>query len=179
METRRCRDLHQGPCHGVARSAHVSPPPLGTGGRNQRQIVVWRNVKYFPFLNHCIECTPVRSPSVGILRSPPAYSERSCPSDKSIITASGVLTTVITPLRRHTATVHSNQGIAQCATLPVDGGSVVCTWCPARCSGYRAMTGIHEIFILINYSLMMGWWRPVSGVWDQRPADLRAKRADV
>ena len=35
------------------------------------------------------------------------------------------------------------------------------------------MTGIHEIFILINYSLMMGWWLVVASVWDQRPADMQ------
>ena len=124
-------------------------------------------------LNHCLECTPVRSPSVVMLRSPPAYSERSCPSDKSIIiiTASGMLTTVITPLHRHTATVHSKQGVAQCAVA--EGWGVQCTRCPARCSGKWAMTGIHEIFILINYSLMMGWWLVAASVWDQRPADMQ------
>ena len=79
-------------------------------------------------LDHCIECTPVSGPSVVMLRSPPAYSERSCPSDKSIITASGMLTTVITPLHRHTATVHSKQGVAQCATLQ----------CSGRDGGYNA-----------------------------------------
>ena len=53
------------------------------------------------------------------------------------------------------------------------GWGVQCTRCPARCSGYWAMTGIHEIFILINYSLMMGWWLVAACVWDQRPADMQ------